>query len=100
MITAIVTKKEDLVQGVINDYMMNEVELSSAYFDFEVDMPAADVLSAYAEIQETINGDIVTFPEGVTGYVQGNCMNYLVSLNGKEGFVRTMDTGEVLDFVF
>ena len=45
MITAIVTKKEDLVQGVINEYMMNEVELSSAYFDFQVDMPAADVLS-------------------------------------------------------
>ena len=99
MSTCVITKKEDLVNRVVTDYENNSVELNSLYFDFEVNMPVRDILDAYAELQDSLNGDEVTFPEDVAGEYTGNCMAFLESLNGVEGYARTTD-GVLLDFVF
>ena len=91
--------KEELKEKVINEYNKHSVELSSAYFDFDVSMPVKDILQAYADLQEDINGDHVIYPNNVKGTYSGNCQDFLVSCNAKPGYLRLLDDIE-LDFVF
>ena len=94
-----ITTKKELRYKVYEDYESNDQELTSWYFDFDVDMPVYDILDAYAEIQYAINGDDVMFPENVTGHYNGNCKDFLESCNNKPNYVRLCDD-VVCDFVF
>ena len=53
------TNWEDIYRKVYKDYMRNDVELCGSFFDFEVSAPKSEILKAYAELQDIINGDTV-----------------------------------------
>jgi hypothetical protein len=102
---------EDIYRKVYKDYMHDEVELCGAFFDFEVRAPKSELIRAYAELQDTINGDTVIrlrdatempsiYDRGATTAVSGfeyecedesmseiytgNMKNFLESFNGQE----------------
>ena len=115
------TTCEDIYRKVYHDYLHDDVELSSSFFDFEVSAPKSELLRAYAELQDTINGDTVIrlrdatempsiYDRGATtsvsGFVYeepdesmseiytGNMKAFLESLNGQEqktGWYRLSD---------
>ena len=103
-----ITNKTDLVKKVYDDYRKDSVELSSAYFDFDVSMDVQDILEAYAILQWRINGDIVGYPRGERmGHFMGNCKRFLETCNGRPWYVRIVQfekngkaENEFVDFVF
>lgn len=112
---------EDIYRKVYKDYLHDEVELCGAFFDFEVSAPKSELIRAYAELQDTINGDTVIrlrdatevpsiYDRGATTTVSGfeyegedesmseiytgNMKNFLESFNGQEektGWYRLSD---------
>jgi hypothetical protein len=115
---------EDIYRKVYKDYMSDDVELCGEFFNFEVSAPKSDLLKAYAELQETINGDTVIrlrdatempsiYDRGATTFVSGyeydksdesmaeiytgNMRTFLESLSGQEtktGWYRLSDYKE------
>lgn len=55
----IYTEENEIKDRVYNDYRQYDTELNSLFFDFQVKAPKKVLLQAYAEIQDTINGDYV-----------------------------------------
>ena len=53
------TNWEDIYRKVYKDYMNDDVELCGTFFDFEVSAPKSEILKAYAELQNDLNGDTV-----------------------------------------
>ena len=96
---SIITNKEELRKKVHDDFWNDSAEFCAAYFDFDVSMPIADILEVYADLQADLNGDDVTYPGNVEGEYAGNCMDFLLSCNGKPGYTR-MDYDESIDFAF
>lgn len=118
------TNWEDIYRKVYHDYLHDDVELCGEFFDFEVSAPKSELLKAYAELQETINGDTVIrlrdateIPslcdrgatttvsgwecegpdESMSEVYTGNMRDFLESLNGQEqktGWYRLSDCGE------
>lgn len=102
---------KELETYVYDAYHDDDVELNSEFFDVQVKMPKKDILIAYANIQDTINGDAVVRLTNINlatfeGYVgrcdidttevdlipegeyediyEGNCKDFLKSFNFKE----------------
>jgi len=109
-----ILSKEALVKRVLNEYYNEDTELNSLYFDFDVKMTKGDILTAYADLQDTINGDVVAryengeeqeqlIPENEADFntvYEGNCKDFLESFNeGQDRFRRYCDE-ERLMFVF
>ena len=92
--SAVIKTKEQLVEKVLSDYMQESVELCSGYFDFQVNMVGNDIMDAFAELQEKINGDKVLYPRTNTYRFEGNCMDYINSFNGVEGYERYVEGTE------
>ena len=96
---------------VFDDYKAHDAELSSLHFDFQVSMLESEILKAYAELQEIINGDkVVRIEQGCeqatlvpsdefNTLYKGNCKDYLEQFNGKGRFLRFNDD-EVVDFIW
>lgn len=114
----IYTNAEDIKNKVLSDYQRESSELTSLFFDFDVELPEKELLSVYAEIVDTINGDVVLrlenvktgeennidkvwgaqldlIPEGRYEYTySGNYKDFLESFNDQEektGLYRVMD---------
>ncbi|WP_026653529.1 hypothetical protein [Butyrivibrio proteoclasticus] len=106
-----VTTSKELVDHVLEEYRRCDAELNSLYFDFRVKMKKADILTAYAELQDIINGDAVVhlegdkeadklIPEGMYEDIyEGSCKDFLESLNDGNVFAR-FDDDERLEFIF
>jgi hypothetical protein len=118
------TNWEDIYRKVYKDYLHDDVELCGEFFDFEVSAPKSELLKAYAELQETINGDTIVRlrdatemldikDRGATTHVSGwgrddadesmsevytgNMKDFLESLSGQEqktGWYRLSDYSE------
>lgn len=118
------TTYKEICSKVYLDYLHDDVELCGEFFDFEVSAPKSELLRAYADIQETINGDAVVrlrdtteIPDirdrGATTHVSGwkyeaedesmseiytgNMKAFLESLEGQEektGWYRLSDYSE------
>lgn len=108
--------KTEIIDKVVADYRKYDTELSGEFFDFQVRATEADILEAYAYLQEMINGDYVTrlsdikisydtdsdiyvatghecelvSPEQRSAVYEGNCKAFLESFNGCD---REMETG-------
>lgn len=108
--------KAEIVDKVLTDYRKYDTELSGEFFNFQVRATEADILEAYAYLQEMINGDYVTrlsdikisydsdsdthvatghecelvTPEQRVTVYEGNCKAFLESFNGHD---REMETG-------
>ena len=94
-----ITTKQTLVDTVYADYCNNSVELSMAYFDFDVwCMPKNEILSAYKELQWMCNGDVVEFPP-TDGVYTGKCSDFLEEC-GRDPRYRRYDDENEYDFVF
>ena len=90
--------RQELIDKVYDDYVNNSVELSMAYFDFDVDMPKNEILSAYSDLQFMCNGDDVEFP-WTEGCYAGNCAEFLKKC-GEDARYRRYDKDYEYDFVF
>ena len=107
----IITNRIDVMNTVIDDYKAHDAELSSLHFDFQVSMLESEILKAYAELQEIINGDkivrlengneqISLIPENEFNTLyKGNCKDYLEAFNGTGRFLRYADE-EIVEFIF
>lgn len=100
----IITTKEELCKKVTDDYCSYSTELNGLFFDFPVKMEKGEILEAYAELMDCINGDDVVYPAGphLKEIYKGNCKDFLEGLNGAEGYHRYCygDLSEELDFVW
>jgi hypothetical protein len=115
------TTWEDIYSKVYKEYLRDDVELCGEFFDFDVSAPKSELIRAYAELQETINGDTVIrlrdatempsiYDRGATTSVSGftceepdefmseiytgNMRDFLESMNGQEqktGWYRLSD---------
>ena len=98
---AVITTKQELEEKVRKEFWETDCEFCGGYFDLEVSMPKADILEVYADLQHDFNGDVVSFPDDITGVYTGNCQEYLESCNDKPGYTRfDYVDGNQLDFVF
>lgn len=118
------TTWEDIYRKVYKDYLHDDVELSGEFFDFEVSATKSELITAYAELLETINCDTVVrlrdasempaiYDRGATTFVSGfewdepdksmseiytgNMKDFLESFNGQEnktGWYRLSDYSE------
>lgn len=111
MIKNTITTTKELENYVYNEYHNDDIELNSEFFDVQVKMPKKDILTAYANIQDTINGDAIVRLTNINlasfeGYVgrctidttevdlipegeyediyEGNCKDFLRGFNYKE----------------
>ena len=86
----LVTTKEELCKVVLQDYCAHDTELNGLFFDFPVEMEKKEILEAYVELMNRINGDDVTYPESqsLSEVYKGNCKDFLEGLNGEEGYHR------------
>lgn len=112
------TKYEQVRKKVREEYFSSDTALNSAYFDFDVRMSQGEIMRAYADLQEEINGDIVIIIDKpvivaafngdstifgfekeiddnfMREFYEGNMKEFLESFNGKEqetGWCRIMD---------
>ena len=96
--------KEQLCRKVTDDYYSHETEINGLFFDFPVEMPKGEILEAYAELMDHINGDEVIYPTSpsLSEVYKGNCKDFLEGFNGAEGYHRYCwgDREEELDFVW
>ena len=84
----------------MENYECYEEVLNSAHFDFNVSLPKIKLLRIYATMQNIINGDKVTYPEeGQDEKYTGNYGKFLLSCNGKEGYSRTNEEIDHLEFI-
>ena len=91
-----ITSTDELIKKVEDEYKKYDGKLTSWFFDFDVDMPADNILFAYAQIQNDINGDWVWYRE-VGGRYKGNCREFLESLNDREeDYMRFTEDGRLL----
>ena len=114
----------ELENYILEEYLKDNVELSSLFFDVMVSMKEKEILETYQSLQSIINGDCVMRLENIKsdedgnvidgdeaeefipeGYYEdvftGNCKDFLESFNGREaetGLCR-YDEGELLDFI-
>lgn len=99
----------ELEEYVMENYRRYDAELCSLHFNVEVSMPKAEIVGAYADIQDAVNGDEVVTkePDGTNGtsfdaigtdIYTGCCRDFLESLNDRDGLCRFSD-GEQLDFI-
>ena len=107
----ILRSPESLYEYVCKGYKANEVELSSAFFDVNVEMPEKDIIETFARCQKEINGDDCVcikdgieqeelIPEGeYQDIYKGNCQRYLDAFDDKR-FHRFIDEEEEVDFVY
>ena len=80
------------------NYECGDEVFNTEYLDFDVSMEKSKLLKIYAELQKVFNGDVVTYPDtGDEKYI-GNFGEFIRSCNGKEGFSRTNDDVDHLDF--
>lgn len=93
-----ITTRQELIDKVYDDYVNNSVELSMAYFDFDVDMPKNEILSAYSDLQFMCNGDDVEFP-WTDGKYTGNCAKFLEECD-KDPRYRRFNGDEEVEFTF
>lgn len=93
-----ITTRQELIDKVYEDYCNNSVELSMAYFDFNVDMPKNEILCAYSDLQLMCNGDSVEFP-WTDGKYTGKCCDFLEEC-GKDPRYRRYDDDYEYDFTF
>ena len=93
-----ITTRQELIDYVYEEYCSNCVELSMAYFDFDVSMPKNEILCAYSDLQFMCNGDDVEFP-WTEGDYTGNCAEFLKEC-GKDPRFRRYDDEYEYDFVF
>lgn len=106
MTNKVITSPEELYDHVMDEYLKDDTELNSLFFNFEVQMSVGDILVTYAKLQKDINGDEVfrmengkrakelipeTDCESYEAVFSGNCMQFLCSYNGSEEFVRYYD---------
>lgn len=64
--------KSEIKEQVYEAYMMESVELSSCFFDFDVRGEIGMLLRAYTEIQNTINSDEVVLLNNVSTKREGD----------------------------
>lgn len=110
--------KNEIKEQVYESYIIESSELNSLFFDFDVTGEKGMLLRAYAEIQNTINGDEVVLLHNVSNerkgdhieisgdledcdfdviyheVYEGNYKDFLESYNGKEsetGLYRLLD---------
>lgn len=107
-IIEVITNPDDLVKKVVKDYFAHDVELSSQFFILPVYMKKADIIEAYKEIADVVNGDVIIHlsnviedisPNGISvcfgeetpdnsEYLNeiytGSCSDFLNSFNSKE----------------
>lgn len=111
----IITTPSELISIVCEEYQKFDQELTSLFFDFNVDMKKADIIEAYAKVQKIINGDdVIRLEDGEDAasliptdsraveyeqYYRGNLKDYLENMNEQTEFVR-FNEGEVLSFVW
>lgn len=91
--------KQWIEDRVMENYECLEEVLNSAHFDFNVSLPQKTLLEIYAKVQKEINGDDVVFPDGLEDKYTGNFAKFLLSCNGKEGFGRTNEEIDDLEFI-
>lgn len=86
----VLKSKKELYETVMNDYMNHDAELCGLFFNLHVEMKKGEILKAYAELMDRINGDDVTYPESqsLSEVYKGNCKDFLEGLNGEEGYHR------------
>ena len=76
----------------------DEVFNATSYLDFNVSMEKKKLLKIYADLQKEFNGDIVTYPDiGDEKYI-GDFAKFILSCNGKDGFCRTNEDIDHLEF--
>ena len=112
------TTYEQVRQKVRKEYFSEDTALNSEYFNFEVRMSQGELMRVNADLQEEINGDIVTLIDNpimvgqfngditifgfekeiddnfMREFYEGNMKEFLESFNGKEqetGWCRIMD---------
>lgn len=85
-------------ERVMENYECLEEVLNSSHFDFNVSLPESKLLEIYAKVQKTINGDVVTYPDGLDNKYTGNFGDFLLSCNGKDGYSRTNEEIDHLEF--
>ena len=102
---------KDLKEYIRLAYNHYGTELNASYFDIYVIMKERDIITAYAELQNELNGDECVriekgyfcdslIPEGeFEQEYKGNCEDFLLSLNSDKRFCRFCDD-EKLSFVF
>ena len=100
-----ITNAQDMIQKVEHEYKQYDSELTSLFFDFDVDMTKADILFAYAQIQKDINDDYVWVNGDKLAELDekytGNCREYLESLNDEPDFFVRFSEGEInSSFIF
>ena len=85
---------------VMENYECIEEAQNSAHFDFNVSLSKKTLLKIYAEVQKEINGDDVSYPDNIPDekYV-GNYADFLLSFNGKDGYGRTSEEIDHLEFI-
>ena len=97
---------DDLVKKVEKEYAEGENgDLTSLFFDFDVDMTMGDILWAYGKIQKDINDDDVWLSPQVIDDMpkqyKGNCMKFLESLNDKPDCYMRYSEGTInSSFIF
>ena len=110
MTNEVIDTKEKLIERVKKDYEEHDDELNSLHFDFNVKMRERDILDAYERLQWTINGDtllrigpngrkVALFTDADTKIFEGNCKDFLKSLNGGS-YLRKTAEEEIVDFIF
>ena len=106
---------DEIYARVYADYISESVELSGAYFEFEVKAKKKDIIIAYARLQEDLNGDDVVqiLPEGevidhyderfaAEGFdeiYEGDCEAFLCEV-GTYGCFKRYNEDEECSFVF
>ena len=94
-----ITNADDMIKKVKHEYEQDNSELTSMFFDFDVDMTKAEILFAYAQIQKDINDDYVWVNgdklEELKERYTGNCREYLKSLNDEPDFFVRYSEGEI-----
>ncbi len=105
---------DDMYKRVTDEYRKYDTELNGLFFNFQVRMPARDIMETYAKLQQDINGDSVlrfendkeadhlvpNTPDWDEIY-EGNCETFLEYFNKHEelGFRRYNDDEQV-DFIW
>ena len=112
-----ITSRDEFIAHVVEEYQKCDTELNGLFFNFDVQMTEADIITGYAHLQHVINGDTVFRKDGGRivdwddenfipkdgGYDQmfyGNAMDYLEGYNWQHSniFGRYAEEEEV-DFI-
>lgn len=89
---------EQIFERTMENYECGDEVFNTEYLDFEVSAKKSDLLAVYANAQKEINGDIVTYPDGQDEKYTGNYKDFILSCVGKEGYERTNEDIDDLQF--